>query len=339
MSKPTNEAAWYVGASQRPLEVKSAPYPCAKSHDVVIKNAAVAINPIDYKLQQFPFFPFDFPGILGEDVSGEVVEVGDEVTNFKAGDRVLGIAGGAFTKTYSQCAFQHYTVCGDDTVSRIPDSISFEAASTIPLCLATAAVGLFQKDTIGLSLPKGDAKRNDQVVLIWGGTSSVGCNAIQLSTAAGYEVFTTASASNNSMVKSLGAKQVFDYKSPSAVGDIAKALEGKTLAGVLDCINIDSAIQSCDAVRDASNNKDKTIATVLDIPDGMSNVSRIFALSLRHNKVAKAIYQDFLPRALEQGIFVPAPKPLVVGTGLESIQKALDTCQMGVSARKVVVKL
>ena len=339
MSKPKNQAAWYVSASQKPLEIRSAPYPSAKGHEVLIKNAAVAINPIDQKLQQFPFFPFDFPGLLGEDVSGEVLEVGDQVTNLKVGDRVLGLAGGLFEKTYSQCAFQNYTICGDDVVSRIPDSMSFESAATIPLGLATAAVGLFQKDMIGLSTPTHDSKPNNQLVLIWGGASSVGCNAIQLSRAAGYQVLTTASVKNSSLVKSLGAQQVFDYKSPSVVEDIATALKGKTLAGILDCINVGNAIESCNAVRDASNNKDKTIATVLAIPPGMPGVSRIFALSLRQNELAKAIYTDFLPRALEQGTLVPAPEPLIVGTGLESIQKGLDLSEEGVSAKKIVVKL
>ncbi len=61
------------------------------------------------------------------------------------------------------------------------------------------------------------------------------------------------------------------------------------------------------------------------------------APSIRENQVAKAIWEDFLPRALEAGTFVPAPEPLVVGHGLEKIQEAVDVQMKGTSARKVVV--
>ena len=339
MSKPANQAAWYVAASQRPLEVKSAPYPAPSPHDVVIKNAAIAINPIDYKLQRFPFFPIDFPGLLGEDVAGEVVEIGDKVTRVKVGDRVMGLADGLFTKNYSRSAFQLYTACGEDVVAPIPKSISYEVASTVPLCLTTATFGLFQKDMLGLSLPGLHAEPKGQVVLVWGGASSVGCNAIQLCCTAGYDVFTTASSRNSGLAKSLGASQVFDYTKTSVVDDLATALAGKNLAGILDCINVNNAIQSCTSVRDASDKLDVKIATVLEIPDGMLKTSRIFALSLRQNELANAVFQDFLPQALEHGKFVPAPEPLIVGTGLESIQEALETSEKGVSAKKVVVRL
>ena len=53
----------------------------------------------------------------------------------------------------------------------------------------------------------------------------------------------------------------------------------------------------------------------------------------------KAIYKEFLPKALETGSFVPAPEPLVAGKELERVQEAVDLQQKGVSARKVVVSL
>jgi len=57
------------------------------------------------------------------------------------------------------------------------------------------------------------------------------------------------------------------------------------------------------------------------------------------NIVSRLVYHDFLPRALEAKQFVPAPEPLVVGTGLEKIQDAMDVAEKGVSAQKVVVSL
>jgi hypothetical protein len=65
----------------------------------------------------------------------------------------------------------------------------------------------------------------------------------------------------------------------------------------------------------------------------------IFGSSLVHNDVGRVVYADFLPRALAEGRFVAAPEAQVVGTGLASIQAALDVQRRGVSARKVVVSL
>ena len=49
------------------------------------------------------------------------------------------------------------------------------------------------------------------------------------------------------------------------------------------------------------------------------------------------INRDFLPRALAEGQFVPAPEPLIAGTGIEKIQDAMEMVKKGVSARKVIV--
>ena len=57
------------------------------------------------------------------------------------------------------------------------------------------------------------------------------------------------------------------------------------------------------------------------------------------NEVGAAIYKDFLPEALAEGKYVCAPEPVVVGTGLEHVQEAMDRIKKGVSAQKLVVLL
>lgn len=121
--------------------------------------------------------------------------------------------------------------------SETPDSISFESAAVIPLGFSTAACGLFQDTFFNLQLPTvPPQKQTGNTLLIWGGASSVGSNAIQLAVAAGYEVITTASAKNFEYVKKLGASQVFDYHSSTISADLVDALNGKTLMGALDFI-------------------------------------------------------------------------------------------------------
>ncbi|KIX07695.1 zinc-binding alcohol dehydrogenase domain-containing protein cipB [Rhinocladiella mackenziei CBS 650.93] len=126
---PTNKAAWLVAEKVKPLEVKSAPYTAPGPHELVVRNAAVAINPLDWKLQDAARYPLKYPAILGQDVAGEIIEVGDAVTRFKVGDRVLGHGTGIFTGRNEESGFQLYTVLGDNLTSPIPDSVSFEAAA------------------------------------------------------------------------------------------------------------------------------------------------------------------------------------------------------------------
>ncbi len=100
---PTNTAAW-LGATQAQLEVKPAPYTPPRENEIVVKNHAVAINPLDWIKQvagNLIFSWIKYPFILGEDLAGDVVEVGTAVTRFKVGDRVLAQAVGTDKKRNS----------------------------------------------------------------------------------------------------------------------------------------------------------------------------------------------------------------------------------------------
>jgi NADPH:quinone reductase-like Zn-dependent oxidoreductase len=86
----SNKAAWLRKAGT-PLEVGDAPMPTAGPTELVIKTAAVAINPLDGHMQHSGVFVQQWPTILGCDIAGEVYEVGPEVQDrFKKGDRIIG---------------------------------------------------------------------------------------------------------------------------------------------------------------------------------------------------------------------------------------------------------
>jgi len=254
--------------------------------------------------------------------------------------------------------------------SPIPGTMSYEDATVLPLALSTAACGLFQKDQLALQYPSADSQPTGKWLLIWGGSTSVGSNAIQLAVAAGYEVVTTASPGNFAYVKKLGASQVFHYNSKTVVRDVIEALRGKTIAGAL-AIGETSADACLDIVHGCKGNKFVSMASFPLSFQGMAkgagvgsevlrqapklvsfNVSRllkssmrrirtnmIFGTTLMNNEVSRVVYVDFLPRALADGRYVAAPEPLVVGKGLASIQGAFEVQIEGVSARKVVVSL
>jgi NADPH:quinone reductase-like Zn-dependent oxidoreductase len=364
---PTNRAAWHPAVKATALEVKDAPYTPASDDTIVIKTKAVAINPIDWLIQSrgdIAFTWLKYPVILGFDVAGEVVEVGKDVTRFQKGDRVLGLTRGTDAKVNSPAegGFQEYTVLRPDLTSPIPSTMSYESAAVIPLGMATAATGLFQKDNLGLQLPTYPPRPSTgKTLLVWGGSTSVGCNAIQLAVAAGYEVFTTASPKNFEYVKKLGASQVFDYKSPTIIPNIISALKGKTTAGALSIGH--GAAEACMAILDQSEG-DKFVAmatypvlqkepqwfamlrTVLFFASWMISYklkgfvkgikSRLVVIS---EEVVSKTCVDFLPQGLAAGAFVAAPESEVVGKGIESIQDALEYQKKGVSAKKVVVSL
>jgi NADPH:quinone reductase-like Zn-dependent oxidoreductase len=231
---PSNTAAWLTGKGE-PLSINESPYLEPKPNQILIECRAVAINPVDWALQLMGQDLFDwlkYPYLMGEDVAGEIVAVGSEVKRAKVGDRVLGLANGT-GKDNGVAAFQEYTLLANNLFSKIPDSMSFEEASVVPLGLSTAASGMFEKEYLALPFPTVDPKPTGKTLLVWSGSSSVGANAIQLGVAAGCEVITTCSPKNFGFVKKLGAVEAWDYSSETIVSDILNYLEGKTIAGAV----------------------------------------------------------------------------------------------------------
>lgn len=85
----SNRAAWIKVAKAKPLEVASAPTAKAGPGEVVIKNAYLAINPVDWKIQENGAAFQDYPNILGRDIAGEIVELGPDITRLHVGQRVI----------------------------------------------------------------------------------------------------------------------------------------------------------------------------------------------------------------------------------------------------------
>jgi NADPH:quinone reductase-like Zn-dependent oxidoreductase len=343
----SNTAAWLVEAKAYPLEVKESPLGVPGDHQLLIRNRAVAVNPIDGKLQALALYPLPYPTILGQDIAGEVAQVGAKVTRFKEGDRVLANVKGFATGAKEQCGFQAYTVVEEDVAAALPAGMSFEVGATIPLGVSTAACGLFLPDYLGLQLPTHPPRTpTGQVVLVWGGASCVGSTAIQLLVAAGYEPIATASPKNFDLVRRLGATHVADYASDGAVSELAAAVGGRPVAGVFDAIGV-GAYERCVefALRCGDGEGGgvvRFVATVLPMPvaptEGVG-MKKIYAPAIFGTPVAPAVWEAYLPAALASGSFVSAVAPVVAGTGLEHVQTAIDLQRKGTSAQKVVVSL
>ncbi|CAD6564546.1 MAG: hypothetical protein CYPHOPRED_004058 [Cyphobasidiales sp. Tagirdzhanova-0007] len=164
-------------------EIRDFEIPQPGADEVLVKNAAVASNPKDWKMPM----RLQWQAIEGNDIAGYIEAVGSKVTGFKKGDKVA-----AFTKMTTDTkygAYAEYTVAPSHTAWHLADSTSFEEAATVPLAMMTAALGLFVH--LGLETPStsgSSRRRPGEIVLIYGATSSVGAFAVQLATRAGYSV-------------------------------------------------------------------------------------------------------------------------------------------------------
>jgi NADPH:quinone reductase-like Zn-dependent oxidoreductase len=89
---PSNTAAWALKAKTRPFVVSSAPYRAPPPGHVAIKVQCVAINPIDWIMQDQDIFGAKYPAIFGSDLAGEVVQTGQGVVGLFVGQKVIAYA-------------------------------------------------------------------------------------------------------------------------------------------------------------------------------------------------------------------------------------------------------
>ena len=239
-----NQAAWIPAAKAR-LEVKEAPMPHPAPHEVVIRNYAVAMNPVDAVMQDMDRLVKAYPSVLGSDSAGEIVAVGTDVTHYAVGDRVVATGDVIETGRPSNGAFQLYSATRATMVGKIPSQVSYTEASVLGMAMNTAAAGLYQKENMGLPYPQVPRKSTGKTFLVWGGSASVGSCAVQMAIASGYDVATTASAHNLDYCRSLGAKWAFDHSSSTVVEDIVTALKGKEFGGTLDAVSKPDTLQKC----------------------------------------------------------------------------------------------
>lgn len=332
------QAAWQNAPGQT-LSIQPGSVPQLADNEILIRNHAVAINPLDWLLQDAAILPWlDYPAILGSDVAGEVVAVGERVRRFKPGDRVLGQAVGTTINQPSQGAFQTYTAVFEHMAAPIPDSLPYIDASVLPLGLGTAACGLYQPAHLGLNHPSAAPVATGETVLVWGAASSVGFNAVQLAVASGYDCIAVASPANAATLKRIGALEVFDYRDPDVVDTVSSALRGKTLAGALHATG-----NQADSVAVVSRSEGRRVVAMtlppsVEVPASVT-ATHIFGTSLKDDDIGNLIYRDFLPEALASQRYLALPEAKVVGSGIDAFQKALDVARAGAPGRKIVVSL
>jgi putative PIG3 family NAD(P)H quinone oxidoreductase len=183
-----------IGHNDQPTIITIRP-PLPFPDEVLIKVHATALNRGDL-LQVRGLYPqpAGAPETLGLELAGEIIGLGDNVSRWQIGDRVMAlVAGGG----YAEQAVVH-----QDHLMPIPAGFTYEQASAIPEAFLTAYSNMVQ---IG-RLVAGER------VLIHAGASGVGLSAIQIAKALGATVYTTVSAGKQAVCLEHGADQVIDYQ-------------------------------------------------------------------------------------------------------------------------------
>jgi NADPH:quinone reductase-like Zn-dependent oxidoreductase len=180
------------------LRYGEAPDPIAGPGEVLVDIHAASVNAADYKVRRGggEYNLARFPHVLGRDFSGIVSMVGAGVTDFTVGDAVFGVTDQGIEGAYAEKIAIKAAI-----IAKKPERLGHAEAAALALTSLTALWAV--EDTAQL--------KAGQNILIQGGAGGVAGFAVQLSKHLGATVITTASASNHSYVRSLGADQVIDY--------------------------------------------------------------------------------------------------------------------------------
>lgn len=209
--------------------------PIIKNNEVLVKTISLSINVIDYKVRSNDgtlnwILGADRPAIIGWDLSGTIVEVGDAVTDFKIGDAVFGMAN--FPGKGN--AYAEYVAVPSTHLTLKPINISHQEAASATLAALTAYQALVEKANV---------KKGDKV-LIHAASGGVGHYATQIAKHLGAYVIGTSSAKNKEFVLQNGADEHIDYTSENFQDIVSEA------DFVFDTVGGDTILKSLDVIKD-----------------------------------------------------------------------------------------
>jgi NADPH:quinone reductase-like Zn-dependent oxidoreductase len=205
----------------RPLRLVQVSTPRPGPGQVLVRVAASGVNPLDAKILAgaAPHARQPLPAILGLDMAGVVVALGEGVTAFQEGDAVFGMAGGVGGHPGS---LAEYMAADMLLLAHKPAGLTMREAAALPLVFITAWEGLVDRAGV----------RAGQQVLVIGGAGGVGQMALRIARALGATTYGAGSPAARDAIERLGAVFVDKTQAPSDV--VARLTGGRGFDIVYD---------------------------------------------------------------------------------------------------------
>ena len=318
------------------VRVKDIAVPVIGPMDLLVRVHAASVNPLDVKTRDGALktlLKYRFPLVLGNDLSGEVADVGAQVTRFKKGDAVYARLDKERIGTFAE-----FAVVREGAAALKPTNVTFEEAASLPLVSLTAWQALVEIGKLGAK----------QRVLIHAGSGGVGSVAIQLARHLGATVFTTVGQRNMDLVKRLGADVPIDYRG-ARFEDVAKDCDvvldsagGDTLVKSFECVKPGGVVVSIGNTPTAAFARSWGLNPIIVL--AISVMSRKANAAARRHKAryeylfsrADGAQLSEITRLVERG----AIKPLVDKVfPLEQVRDALAYSESGRATGKVVISV
>jgi NADPH:quinone reductase-like Zn-dependent oxidoreductase len=199
------------------LKFEEYPDPVPGPGEVLVRVAATSVNPIDYKRRAGltkDFYPIQFPGLIGVDISGTVVKIGPGVEGFSVGDQVFAMA----DNTYAELCVVNAAI-----LAKIPKGLDLIQAAALPLVTTT-----------GNQLLSATGIKAGQTVMVVGAAGNVGRSAVYTAKGRGATVIAGVLKRQMEEAKTVGADQVVATDDDNAIANlppldaVADAVGGRT---------------------------------------------------------------------------------------------------------------
>lgn len=330
--RPMSMKAAVFTAPGDPLEIREIAIPRPAPGEVLVQVVSSGVNPLDTKIRrgQAAHARVTPPAVLGIDMAGVVVSVGQDVPEFREGDEVFGMVGGVGAL---QGTLAEYVTVDAALIAPKPRRLSMVQAAALPLAFITAWEALVDRAHLG----------EGAQVLVHGGAGGVGYIAVQLARSRGADVYATGGPTSQVPITAAGAVAI-DYTSTAVEEYVEKHTGGAGFDVVFDTVGGATLDASFTAVRYDTGHVVSALGwgthslAPLSFRGGTySGVFTLQPLLSGHGRVHHGQALREATRLADAGWLVPRLDGRAFT--FENLEAAYDAVENGTSHGKVVVRI
>lgn len=298
-----------INAQTQEVQLQEVPMPTIQDDEVLIQVKAFWVG-----IHDRYFIPGDakFPYVIGTEGTGIITKIGDKVTKFSLGDKVI------FTTTLQSQggSWAEYAAAKSNTLIPLPDTLSFPQGATIPIAGKTALE----------CMQALELKKWDTLFIVWA-SGAIGTLVIQLASQAGIHVSASASQKNHTYMQSLGAERTVDYHDKNWTKEILDWSQGWVNAAL--AIQPGTGIDAIKTVKDHWR-----VITVSGDNTTITPERDITIAQMGHNKNTNSLLIDLVDSLASGNIKVVIEQEFE----LEDAMKALEKTETRHARGKLVVR-